>query len=264
MELLISSLGRWRFNRVEEVVCAVWWQMPFSLPALVVPAHLLMAAPRGECVRCRCTQGGADQRGVAWKYWHVHPCVFLFLFHWSEVLCVFFSRYLVFCMCDRVQVCVSPSPTQERGACVDVFMGLWINHTCVSVLVCVCVFKGAAGVRPLCTPIAATRPATCSGIREHADYTRHNGDTQTQICPRPTKDTWTASLLIAFSIFNIFRVWVIMSEHTTWQTMLVFVLTDAVRCSRKRLLLGYCYYFVWGGRLLPRDPQQIHCPTFQL
>lgn len=92
-------------------------------------------------------------------------------------------------------------------------------------------------MRPLCTPTVATRPATCSGIREHADYTRHNGDTQTQICPRPTKDTRTASLLIASSIVNIFRVWVIMSKHTTWQTMVVFVLTDAVRCSRKRFEL---------------------------
>lgn len=86
-------------------------------------------------------------------------------------------------------------------------MCLWrlrINHMCVSV----CVFRGAGGVCPLCTPTAATRLATCSGIREHADYTRHNGDTQTQICPRPTKDTHrTAPTLITFSIFNIFIVW---------------------------------------------------------
>lgn len=35
---------------------------------------------------------------------------------------------------------------------------------------------------PLCTPAAATRLATCSGIRVHADYTRHNGNTLLKIC----------------------------------------------------------------------------------
>lgn len=174
-------------------------------------------------------------------------------------------------------------------------MGLWINHKCVSVLVCVCVFRGVAGVCPLCTPTAATRLATCSGIREHADYTRHNGHTQTQICPWPTKDTHThththrtASALIAFSIFNIFIVWEIMTLDAAHNTAAdVHVCVDWC-CSVQEerfwavLIFGcaYCtihklYEWVWtcvsacvccGGVLLatPCDPQQICCPTFQL
>ena len=108
---------------------------------------------------------------------------------------------------------------EECGASIDVFVGFMDqSYVCGCVGVCVCVFRGAGGVCPRCTPTAATRLATCSGIREHADYTRHNGDTQTQICPRPTKDTHTharthrtASPLIACSIFNIFIVWEIMT-----------------------------------------------------
>lgn len=81
---------------------------------------------------------------------------------------------------------------EECGASIDVFVGFMDqSYVCGCVGVCVCVFRGAGGVCPRCTPTAATRLATCSGIREHADYTRHNGDTQTQICPRPTKDTHT-------------------------------------------------------------------------
>lgn len=55
---------------------------------------------------------------------------------------------------------------------------------------------------------ASKRPATCSGISEHVDYTRHNEDTQTQICSRPTKDTLTADSLTAnrFTIINNLKV----------------------------------------------------------
>lgn len=126
----------------------------------------------------------------------------------------------------RLYACPPPQRSYKAGECrasIDVLMGLWINHMCVSV------FRGVGGVCPLCTPTAATRLATCSGIREHADYTRHNGDTKTQICPQPTKDTYThgtASPLIAFSIFNIFVVWEIMTPdaaHDTADYVYVYV-----------------------------------------
>lgn len=45
--------------------------------------------------------------------------------------------------------------------------------------VSVSTFRGAGGVCSRRTPTVATRLTTCSGIREHADYTRHNRDTQT-------------------------------------------------------------------------------------
>lgn len=111
----------------------------------------------------------------------------------------------------RARVCVQVFVSMGVPKSVDASVGLWINHhICVSVLVA----EGAGGGRPLCTPAAATRPATCSRIREHADYTRHNGNTQTQICPQPTKEythtrtrTRTASPLIAWSNFSLFPVW---------------------------------------------------------
>lgn len=81
-------------------------------------------------------------------------------------------------------------------ACLWVYGSIMSVCYCVSVCTCVracvCVFRGVSRSVPCLHPhTVATRLATCSGIREHADYTRHNGDTQTQICPWPTKDTHT-------------------------------------------------------------------------
>lgn len=125
-----------------------------------------------------------------------------------------------------VCVCVQGFVSMGVPKSVDASVGLWINHhVCVSVLVS----EGAGGVCPLCTPAAATRPATCSRIREHADYTRHNGNTQTQICPQPTKNTHThmhthgiaANRLQQLQPFPSFG-----KGWPTWQMM--FVMTDAV------------------------------------
>lgn len=65
----------------------------------------------------------------------------------TERVCVFVGIrcVCVLCVCVNECRCVSPwvssSPcyygAPECGASIDVFVGLWINHMCVGVLVCV-------------------------------------------------------------------------------------------------------------------------------
>lgn len=107
------------------------------------------------------------------------------LFFFMHRVCVIgiWSSWWIKCRCASQWASV---PRPRSCSATGVFMGLWINQECV----CVCVFRGVCRSVPCLHPhTVATRLATCSGIREHADYTRHNGDTQTQICPWPTKDT---------------------------------------------------------------------------
>lgn len=54
----------------------------------------------------------------------------------------------------------------------------------------VCVRESRRSVPPAC-PHGRQTPGHLLWIWEHSDYTRHNGDTQTQICLQLTKDTHT-------------------------------------------------------------------------
>jgi len=187
------SLGRWRGGAVEVDGCTVCWQMPRSLPRPNA-AHLLRAASVSAVDARRNAYGNA---GTCFPS-GLSPLTS----HRMEHVCVCLQA-----LGDRRHVQVSadmrflsPEVMCEAQRVEWVFMCFCgsVDQSCVWAYVNVCVFREAGGVcPPYAPPIAAKRLATCSGIREHADYTHHNGDTQTQICPRPTKDTLTPDSITA-------------------------------------------------------------------
>lgn len=135
-----------------------------------------------------------------------------------------------------MQVCVSMGvcPPQRRchahRACgAGVFMGLWINHECV--LLCqrvymrVCVFRGVAGVCPVCTPTQSPHawpPApglesmritrVTMEIHKHK-YALGQQRTHTRRHAGAQTHNWTALQIIAFSIFDIFILLRVMTQR---------------------------------------------------
>ncbi len=202
---------------------------------------------------------------LQWSFSSYNACVCVWV-------CVFVG---IRCVCVSMSAGVSlyrcplPCANKKHESVEQALMCLWVCgsiYVCERVCVCVCMCLGEQEECALsCTPTAATRLATCSGIREHADYTRHNGDTQTQICPRPTKDTHTDRttwLLIAFSIFNIFVVWEVMTLDTAHDTADdVYVYVDW-SCEVRGRDLELC---VFGGFIFStRSLRKTYCTNFHL
>lgn len=140
------------------------------------------------------------------------------------------------------------------------------------VCVFVCVRESRRSVPPAC-PHGRQTPGHLLWIWEHADYTRHNGDTQTQICLQLTKDTrthQTVSLLIAFSNFNIFIVCGMVMLDVMWKITFTawirwLIPTDSfILCVCWRLMvpIAELWWLLTMFYHICYDPQYIDCPAF--
>lgn len=142
------------------------------------------------------------------------------------------------------------------------------------VCVFVCVRESRRSVPPAC-PHGRQTPGHLLWIWEHSDYTRHNGDTQTQICLQLTKDTHThthqtVSLLIAFSNFHIFIVCGMVMLNVIWKITFTawirwLMPTDSfILCVCWRLMAptAELWWLLTMFYHICYDPQYIDCPAF--